>query len=180
MINKWISKRSRDVAGKFELHRNQGCITEKRNDRFTQIMWNLEISREIHLEFSKQESTGSCTFLPVDLSVNPLTKSLNWTIDWFWLPIFSTNLVRGPWNKAMKFQNKGAVLVQIALLLNSQPHNHNQSVSNTLQDTASCYNTMHHAETYCITLHHDAAHCNTLQHAATHCNTLRHTATHCN
>ena len=37
---------------------------------------------EIHLEFSKQESTGSCTFLPVDLSVNPLTKSLNCTIQW--------------------------------------------------------------------------------------------------
>jgi len=61
MINKWISKRSRDVAGKFELHRNQGDITEKRNDQFIQIMYKPEISREIHLDFSKQESTGSCT-----------------------------------------------------------------------------------------------------------------------
>jgi len=51
--NQWISKRSRDVAGKFELHRNQGDITEKRNDRFVQIMYKPEISREIHLEFSK-------------------------------------------------------------------------------------------------------------------------------
>ena len=38
------------------------------------------------------------------------------SIDWFWLPIFRTNLVRGPWNKEMKFENKGAVLVQIAPL----------------------------------------------------------------
>jgi len=67
MINNWISKRSRDEAGKFELHQNQGDITEKRNDRFIQIMYKPEISREIHLEFSKQESTGSCTFLSVDL-----------------------------------------------------------------------------------------------------------------
>jgi len=38
MINKWISKRSRDVAGKFELHRNQGDITEKRNEQKIQIL----------------------------------------------------------------------------------------------------------------------------------------------
>ena len=67
MINKWISKRSRDEARKFELNRNQGDITETRNDQFIQIMYKPEISREIHLEFSKQESTGSCTFLSVDL-----------------------------------------------------------------------------------------------------------------
>jgi len=30
--------------------------------------------------------------------------------------VFRINLVRGPWNKEMKFQNKGAVLVQIAPL----------------------------------------------------------------
>jgi len=71
MINKWISKRSRDVAGKFEIHRNQGDITETRNEQKIQVMSKPEISREIHLEFSEQESTGSCTFLPVDLSVNP-------------------------------------------------------------------------------------------------------------
>jgi len=50
MINKWISKRSGDVAGKFEIHRNQGDITEKRNEQKIQIMYKLEISREIHLE----------------------------------------------------------------------------------------------------------------------------------
>jgi len=57
MINKWISKRSRDVAGKFETHRNQGDITEKRNEQKIRIMSKPEISREIHLDFSKQEST---------------------------------------------------------------------------------------------------------------------------
>jgi len=47
MINKWISKRSRDVAGKFEIHRNQGDITGKRNEQKIQIMSKPEISREI-------------------------------------------------------------------------------------------------------------------------------------
>jgi len=51
-----------------------------------------------------------------------------YVIDWFWLPIFHTNLVRGPWNKEMKFQNKRAVLVQIAPLFISQPRNQNQSI----------------------------------------------------
>ena len=50
MINKWITKRSRDVAGKFEIHRNQGDITEKCNEQKIQIMYKPEISREIHLE----------------------------------------------------------------------------------------------------------------------------------
>jgi hypothetical protein len=49
-------------------------------------------------------------------------------IDWFWLPIFRTNLVRGLSSKEMKFQNKGAVPVQIAALSISQPHNQNQSI----------------------------------------------------
>ena len=80
MINKWISKRSRDVAGKFEIHRNQNDITEKRNEQKIQIMYKPEISHEIHLEFSKKESTGSCTFFAVDLSLNPLTTSKNCTI----------------------------------------------------------------------------------------------------
>jgi len=75
-----MGKRSRDVAGKFEIHRNQGDITEKRNEQKIQNVSKQEISREMHLEFSKHESTGSCTFLPVDLSVNPLTKPLNCTI----------------------------------------------------------------------------------------------------
>ena len=38
------------------------------------------------------------------------------SIDWFWLPIFRTNLVCGPWNKELKSQNKGTVVVQIAPL----------------------------------------------------------------
>jgi len=57
------------------------------------------------------------------------------SIDWFWPLIFRTNLVRGPWNKEMKFQNKGAVLVQIAPLFIevaplfiSQPHSQNLSI----------------------------------------------------
>jgi len=49
-------------------------------------------------------------------------------IDWFWLLILTTNLVRGLSNKEIKFQNKGAVLVQIAPLLFSQPRNQNQSI----------------------------------------------------
>jgi len=48
---------------------------------------------------------------------NAFVANLSRGIDWFWLPIFRTNLVRGPWNTEMKFQNKGAVLVQIAPLL---------------------------------------------------------------
>ena len=40
-----------------------------------------------------------------------------------------TNLVRGFWNKEMKIQNKGAVLVQIAPLFISQPRNQNQSIT---------------------------------------------------
>jgi len=46
-------------------------------------------------------------------------------IDWFWLPIFRTNLVRGLSNKEMKFQIKGVVPVQIAPLLFSQPRDQN-------------------------------------------------------
>jgi len=61
MINKWISKRSRDVVKFFEILRNQGDIAEKGNEQKIQIMSKPEISREIHLEFSKQGSTGSCT-----------------------------------------------------------------------------------------------------------------------
>ena len=80
MINKWISKRSRDVAGKFELHRNQGDVTEKRNDRLIQFVYKPEISQEILLEFSKKESTGSCTFRAEDLPLNPLKKSKYCTI----------------------------------------------------------------------------------------------------
>jgi len=50
---------------------------------------------------------------------------------WFWLPIFPTKLVRGLSNKQMKFHNKGAVSVQIAPLLISQPRNQNQSIEAT-------------------------------------------------
>ena len=49
-------------------------------------------------------------------------------IDWFGLPVFRTNLVRGLSNKKMNFQNKGAVPVQIALLFINQPCNQNQSI----------------------------------------------------
>ena len=61
----------------------------------------------------------------IELVVNGCFLSILWSaiffcplkfIDWFWLPIFCTNLVRGPWNKEMKFHNEGAVLVQIAPL----------------------------------------------------------------
>jgi len=49
-------------------------------------------------------------------------------IYWFWLPIFHTNHVRGLSNKERKFQNKGAVLVQIAPLWIRQPRNQSQSI----------------------------------------------------
>ena len=54
------------------------------------------------------------------------------TIDWFWLPIFRTNIVRGPWNTEIKFQNKGAVqiapwFIWIVFLFSSQPRIQNQS-----------------------------------------------------
>jgi len=38
------------------------------------------------------------------------------------MPIFCTNLVRGPWNKEMNFQNKGTVLVQIDFQLRFDTH----------------------------------------------------------
>jgi len=50
-------------------------------------------------------------------------------IDWFWLLIFPTYLVRGFSNKEVKFQNNRAILVQIALLLISQLCNQNQSMA---------------------------------------------------
>jgi len=54
-------------------------------------------------------------------------------MDWFWLPIFRTNLVCGLSKKEKKIQNKGAVPVQIAPLLISQPCNQNQSILTTLK-----------------------------------------------
>jgi len=62
MVNKWISKRSRDMAGKFEIHRNQGDITEKRNEQKLQkIMSKPEISREIHRNSqNKKDLVLSC------------------------------------------------------------------------------------------------------------------------
>ena len=48
-------------------------------------------------------------------------KSMRWRgLDWCWLSIFSSILVRGLSNKEMKFQNERAVPVQIAFLLFSQ------------------------------------------------------------
>jgi len=88
----------------------------------------------------------------------------------------------------MKFQNKGAVLVEIALLFISKARNQNQSIAvtpyNTVQNSAAL-----HAYTYTLSLSpsckdipHDnvnaATHCNTIEHSATLCNTLQHTATH--
>jgi len=55
--------------------------------------------------------------------------------DRLWLPIFRIYLVRGLWNKEMKFQIKGAVLVQIAPLWMSQPRNQNQSISSWLSNS---------------------------------------------
>ena len=52
------------------------CITKKRNEQKIQIMSKPEISQEILLEFSKKESTGSCTFRPQDLPLNPSTNVL--------------------------------------------------------------------------------------------------------
>jgi len=69
--------------------------------------------RSIYLGSSCDSPQYISVFLEVLwCSVSPLSLC----IDWFWLLIFRTNLVRGPWNKKMKFQNKGAVLVQIAPL----------------------------------------------------------------
>jgi len=59
-------------------------------------------------------------------------------LDWFWLPIFLTNLVRGFWNKEMEIQNKGAILVQIAPLFISQPRNQNQSIQ-TIKECCHIY-----------------------------------------
>ena len=53
------------------------------------------------------------------------------SIDWFWLPIFRTNCVRGLSNKEMKSESKWAVLLQIAHVLISQPRNQNQSIAHT-------------------------------------------------
>ena len=60
-----------------------------------------------------------------------------WLINWFWLPIFRTNFVRGLSNKVLKFRNKGKDLVQIALVLISQPCNQNQSIQYTCDMTHS-------------------------------------------
>jgi len=49
-------------------------------------------------------------------------------IDWFRLPVFRIDLVRGPSNKQITFQNKGAVPVQIAPLWFSQPRNQDLSI----------------------------------------------------
>jgi len=65
-------------------------------------------------------------------------------------------------------------------------------ISDWLQHTATCYNTLQHAATRCNALQRTATHCRKridkarhwisdwLQHAATRCNTLQHAATHCN
>jgi len=56
------------------------------------------------------------------------TVVTSYLIDWFWILIFPANLVRGFSNKAMKFQNNAAILVQITMWLICQPRNQNQSI----------------------------------------------------
>jgi len=56
-------------------------------------------------------------------------------IDWFWLPICRTNRVRGLSNKEMKFQNRGAVPVQIAPLWISQPRNQSTPQSKSVYES---------------------------------------------
>jgi len=75
-----------------------------------------------------------------------------------------------PRNKEMKFQNKGAALVQIAPLFISQPRNQNQSIHWDYDANVK------HIATHFYTLH-TTAHCNKLQCTATDCDTLQHTAT---
>ena len=58
-----------------------------------------------------------------------IVLTVDFYIEWFWLPIFRTNLVRCLSNKEMKFQKKWAIPIQIAPLLISQPHNENQSIA---------------------------------------------------
>ena len=60
-------------------------------------------------------------------------------IDWFWLLIFPTNLVRGFSNKEIKFQNNRAILVQIVLLLISQPRNQSQSITSISTGNLKCW-----------------------------------------
>jgi len=71
-----------------------------------------------------------CSVLQCDMRISSVVVHNSASaIDWFWLSIFRANLARGLSNKAMKFQNKGAVPVQIDPLWISQPRNRNQSVS---------------------------------------------------
>jgi len=84
-------------------------------------------TRSIHWRSSSLKSAGPghekflwCTvtnrFGAVRRSAKKKREISDPVIEWFWPQIFRTNLVRGPWNKEMNFQNKGAVLVQIAPL----------------------------------------------------------------
>jgi len=54
MINKWIIKRSRDMAGNLEIHRNQGDITEKRNEQKMRSTWNSQNKKVQDLVLSCQ------------------------------------------------------------------------------------------------------------------------------
>jgi len=134
-------------------HMNESCHTYERvmsptYERGMPCVWMGHVT---HMNKScvrvRVRDSESCTFVSNDC-VRVCLR-----IDWIWLPIFRTNFVRGPCNKEMKFQNKGALLVQIAPLFISQPRNQNQSILG-----GSTRNRMR---------------CNTLQHAATRCNTLQ-------
>jgi len=83
----------------------------------------------------RSESCVRCRLVLENFNGRRRLKLVVTTIFWrilsnrvIYLPIFRTNQVRGFWNKEMKIQNKGAVLVQIAPLFISQPRNQNQSI----------------------------------------------------
>ena len=81
----------------------------------TSIIWSSAL-----VQASSSLSIGRTCAWPRRLPVTEICFAIfRASIPWFWLPIFPTNLLRS--KKVMKFQNKGAVLVQIAPLLISQP-----------------------------------------------------------
>jgi len=64
-----------------------------------------------------------------NMTQSRIVLTVDFYIDWFWLPIVRTNLVGGLSSKGMKFQNKRAVPIQFAHLLISQSRNENQSIA---------------------------------------------------
>jgi len=97
-------------------HMNEPCHT------YEWVMSHIWMSHVTHMN----ESCHTYKWVMSHTQSSPITDMPK--MDWFWLLIFPTNVVRGLLNKEIKFQNKGAVLVQIAPLLFSQPRNQNQSI----------------------------------------------------